>query len=298
MELSKIVKTGAPKHAPRIFLYGEEKIGKSSLAASAPSPIFLCGEDGLIGPQFAETPHYTPGNWSDARDFAKTLLTAKHTYKTFVVDTLDWIEPVLFAHLCARDSKKSIEEYGFGKGYVAAADEFRLFLADLERLMKSGMTIIILAHCHIKPFSNPAGDNYDRYEPKVLKQLAGLVKEWSDAILLARAKVYTHKDSSKSKAKGVGDIVRVINTNKCPAWDAGNRYSMPDELPLSWEAVAQAIESGKPDSPEAIEAEISESIEKSPMSTERKDAARQALVRDKGKVEALKLLLNRVRQAA
>jgi hypothetical protein len=229
MVLSNVIKTGVKKHPPRLFIYGEEKIGKSSLAAQAPKPVFMCGEDGLIGPQFESTAHYTPGNWADAKEFVKTLQASKE-YRTFVLDTLDWIEPLLFAHVCAKAGKADIEAFGYGKGYIAAADEFRLMLAELERLMQTGVTIIILAHSQIKAFSNPAGDNYDRYEPKVSKQIAGLVKEWSDAILLARAKVFTKKESQKSKAKGVGDVVRVLNTNKTPAWDAGNRYSLPDEL--------------------------------------------------------------------
>lgn len=298
MDLSKIIKTGATKHPPRLFIYGEEKIGKSSLAASSPSPVFICGEDGLVGPQFDSTQHFTPTNWADVKEFVKTLIAGGHQFKTLVVDTLDWLEPILAAHVCSVGAKKNLEEFGFGKGYIAAADEFRLLLADMERLMKTGVGIIILAHCHIKGFQNPAGDNYDRYEPKCSKQIAGLVKEWSDAILLVRAKVYTHKESAKSKAKGVGDIVRVISTNKTPAWDAGNRYSMPDELPLSWDAIAASIESGRPDSPDAIEAEVSEMIEKSAMSSERKETARAAVIRDHGNANALKLLLNRVRQAA
>lgn len=297
MELSKVIKMGVKKKPPRLFIYGEEKIGKSSLAAQAPAPVFMCSESGLIGPQFEAVPHYVPANWADAKDFIKALQGSQE-YKTFVLDTLDWIEPLLNAHVCAKGGKASIEDFGYGKGYTAAADEFRLFLAELERLMQAGMAIIILAHCQIKAFANPAGDNYDRYEPKVSKQLAGLVKEWSDAILLARAKVFTKKESQKSKAKGVGDAVRVLNTNKTPAWDAGNRYSMPDELPLSWPDIATAIESGKPDNPDVIEAEIAEMIDRSPMSSERKEQARAALVRDKGKANDLKLLLNRVRQAA
>lgn len=295
MDLTKIIKRGQKKYPPRIFMIGEEKIGKSSFANDAPMPLFLCGENGLIGPQFSDTANYTPITWGDVKDFTKSVTTAE--CKTLVLDTLDWLEPLLFAYVSQRDGKKNIEEYGYGKGYIVAADEFRLFLADLERLNKSGITIIILAHCQVKTFNNPAGENYDRYEPKCAKQIAAMVKEWSDAVLFAHSRTYTHKEG-KAKAKGIGDGVRVINTNKTPAWDAGNRYGMPDELPLSWDAVAEAIENGKPDNPEIIEAEIIEAIDKSQMASEKKEFAKSALVRDKGNVMALKLLLNKIRQAA
>lgn len=295
MDISKFIKVGVKKRQPRIFLYGEEKIGKSSFAASAPNVLFVCGEDGLVGDQFANTKHITPLCWADVIDLAKTLLTEGSEFKSLAFDSLDWLEPMLYAHTCKLHGQKTIESFGFGKGIIAAVEELRILLSILEKL---DMTIIFIAHSHVKTFANPTGDNYDRYEPKANKLLAGLVKEWSDAILLARAKVYTNKDSAKAKAKGVGDIIRVINTNKQPSWDAGNRYSMPDELPLSWEAVAEAIKAGKVDEAAVIEAEISGLIERSPLATERKAEALAALARDKGKPEALKLLLNRVRQAA
>ena len=294
MDLSKVIKKGQSKNPPRIFLIGEEKIGKSSFANDAPGVVFLCAENGLVGAQFENTANYSPSTWGDVKDFLKSLPGG---FKTLAVDTLDWLEPLLFAYICQRDAKKNVEDYGYGKGYIAAADEYRLFLAELERINRAGMTIIQIAHCHVKNFANPAGENYDRYEPKCAKQISSMVKEWSDAVLFAHSKTYTHKEG-KSKAKGIGDGVRVIHTNKTPAWDAGNRYGMPDELPLSWQDVADAIESGKPDNAEAIEAEISETIEKSQISTERKESAKLALVRDKGRVQDLKILLNKIRQAA
>ena len=295
MDLQKVIKRGQQKYPPRIFMIGEEKIGKSSFANDAPEPLFLCGENGLVGQQFESTANYTPSTWGDVKDFVKSVTL--NDCKTLVIDTLDWLEPLLFAYVCHRDQKKSIEDYGFGKGYVIAAEEFRLFLAELERLNKSGIAIVVIAHCQVKAFNNPAGDNYDRYEPKCIKQILAMVKEWSDAVLFAHSRTYTHKDG-KAKAKGIGDGVRVINTNKTPAWDAGNRYGMPDELPLSWAAVAEAIENGKPDSPEQIEAEIIEAIDKSQMSSDRKEQAKCAVARDKGDIIKLKTLLNKVRQAA
>lgn len=297
IDLLKMVRKGQPKNPPRITMIGEEGVGKSTFAASAPSPLFMCSESGLVGTAFGDTSNVTPTSWTEAREIVASLIAGGHQFKTLVIDTLDWLEPLLFAFLCARDKKNGIEDYGYGKGYVVAADEFRLFLSDLERLNKTGVGIIILGHCQTKLFNNPIGDNYDRYEPKVTKQIAGLVREWSDVVLFARFKVYTHKEG-RSKAKGVGDCVRVLQTTKSPAWDAKNRYGLPDELPMSWDAVVTSITAETPDTPEAIEAEISDTIEKSSMPDKSKQNAKAALVRDKGNVQALKILLNRVRQAA
>ena len=298
MDFKAAIKKGQPKTAPRMVLIGEEGVGKSSFAADAPAPVFICAENGLVGSAFTQTENFNPANWESVKQFAKWLQTEKHSFKTLVIDTLDWLEPMLFSFICARDNQKSVEGYGYGKGYNVAADEARLFMAELERLNKSGMGIIIISHCQIKTFNNPLGDNYDRYEAKVSKQIAGLFKEWADVVLFARFKIYTAKESVKSKAKGVGDAVRVIQTTKNPAWDAKNRYSLPDELPLDYSAVMVAIENERPDTDEAIEKEIKELIEQSPMVEERKVSARSALSRDKGNSNKLKVLLNRVREAA
>lgn len=249
------IKVGQPKLPPRIFLYGTEKIGKSTAGAEAPNPVFLCSEDGLVGSQFANTPNFSASTWEEAMAFADYLATEDHGYQFFVTDTLDWLQVKLFEFLCRRDQKESIEDYGFGKGYDRAAEEFRGFLAKLDRINKRGIGILILAHSHVKGFQNPTGDNYDRYEPKVNPKISGLVKEWADAVLFAEAKVYTHKASKNSKAKAIGGDVHIVHTKKAPGWDAGNRYGLPHEMELDMPSILEAIANGNGaggDSPDAI----------------------------------------------
>ena len=59
--LDKITKNQKPR-APRIMMIGVEGVGKSTAGASMPNPVFICGESGLVGPQFAEIPSFTPEN--------------------------------------------------------------------------------------------------------------------------------------------------------------------------------------------------------------------------------------------
>jgi len=256
IDISKLNK-GQPQMPPRILMIGQEGVGKSTFANNSESPVFICAENGLVGPEFANTPNITPKNWVEVLETIKALTIQEHNYKTLVVDTLDWIEPLLHEFMCARDGKTDIIAYGYGKGFDLAAMEWRPFLAAIERLRAAKkMAVVFLAHAQIKSFSNPVGNNFDRYEAKISKQTAALTREWVDATLFACFEIFTHKDGQNSKAKGIGSGERVVYTNHSPAWDAKNRYGMPDKLALDFDEVMAAIVGGKPDSNENIIAEI------------------------------------------
>lgn len=240
------IKIGSPPKPPRIVIIGVEGIGKSTAGAEMPSPIFLCSEDGLVGPQFANTPNFSAKNWEQAIGFLDYLLDNQTGYKSLIVDTVDWLEPMLQHFICTRDNEKSIESYegGFGKGYTAAATEFRKFTRRLNELRSKGFAVVILAHTIVKPFSNPTGENYDRYEPKAEKKIAAIVKEWADAVLFAEFRTFAVKGKGQSKAKGVGGQERIVHTQRSAGWDAKNRFGLPDEMPLDMPTILEAIEAG------------------------------------------------------
>jgi len=106
--------------------------------------------------------------------------------------------------------------------------------------LKRNLEVIFLAHATIKAFADPAGDNFDRYIMKGHDKFTGLIKEWSDVVLFARHEVYVKKESkAATKGKAIGGA-RVVHTNWNAAWDAGNRLSLPETLPLNYDAYAEA----------------------------------------------------------
>lgn len=236
MSLQAVV-TGRRAQPMRIMLYGVEGVGKSSFAAGAPAPIFLGAEDGTAELDVTRLPKAE--EWQDVLDGIHVLKTEQHKYKTLVVDTLDWAEPMLWRFICKRDSQESIEGYGYGKGYVAALDEWRFFLQRLEGLRSIGMNVVLLAHSWIKPFANPEGDNFDRYELKLNNKAAGLLKEWADCVLFANYETFAKKNEKK-QVKGLATGARFIYTERRAAYDAKNRYGLPPQLPLSWSAFTDA----------------------------------------------------------
>jgi hypothetical protein len=244
----------------RALLYGVEGVGKSTFGANAPSPVFLGAEDGTS--QLDVARFHAPESWQDLLEAVQVLTNEPHDFKTLVLDTLDWAEPLLWAHICHRDTTakspiRSIEDYGYGKGYSAALDEWRIFLAALERLRKAkGMHVILIAHSWIKSFKNPEGDDFDRYELKLNAKASGLMKEWADAVLFANYETYAVKDAKTKRVRGVSNGARVLYTSRTAAYDAKNRYSLPETLPLSWTDFVGAVANQQPADPTALIAEI------------------------------------------
>jgi hypothetical protein len=294
MNLKAMVKKGQDQLPPRIMIVGVESVGKSTLGNRTPSPLFICSENGLVGPEFANTPNVTPANWSDVIGTVDSLMTDEHPYKTVVFDTVDWMEPLLYAHLCRRDGKNDIEAYGYGKGYVLAGIEWRAFLGRLENLRaKKKMGIIFLAHCAIKTFNNPTGDNYDRYQTKMSKEISAITREWCDAVLFAAFENFVNKEGAKGKAVTSG--ARVVYTTHNPAWDAKNRYGMPERLPLDWEAISAAI-SGGAVKPEDVITEIETIMAGSSVFTDDdKVKVKSAIEKNKTNQTTLAQILNKVR---
>lgn len=226
------VTSGRLQKPPRIVIYGVEGIGKSSFAASAPAPIFEGAEDGTGELKVKRLPQ--PHSFQDVLDDIDELTTEAHQYQTYVLDTIDWLEPLIHAEVCRVGGKENIEDFGFGKGYIAALDLVRVLLARLDRLRDARkMTIILCAHCHIKAFNNPEGDNYDRYEMKIHAKSGALIREWADATLFANYDITTYEKNQKTKA--VSTKKRLIFTTKTAAFDAKNRYHLPEKLDLDWE---------------------------------------------------------------
>lgn len=233
------VTSGRLDRPPRLVVYGVEGIGKSTFAGGAPSAIFLGPENGTETLDVKRYP--TTRTWQDVLDAIDDLTLYDHSYNTLAIDTLDWIEPLIHEAVCqsVTPAKQSIEDFGFGKGYIEAISLGRMLLARLDRLRDAkGMTIILLAHCQIRPFKNPEGDDYDRYEMKLHSKLAAQFREWSDACLFANYEITTYEKNNK--AKGIATGKRLLFTERRAAFDAKNRLNLPTTMPLEWGAFESA----------------------------------------------------------
>jgi len=247
MKLLEQVRSG-PKPAPRrVMLYGTHGIGKSTFASNAPKPIFLQTEDGLGEIDCDKFP--LTASFDEAMKALSELYTDKHPYRTVVVDSLDWLERLIWSDVCRKRNVESIEDIGYAKGYTFALTQWREFLEGLTALRgDKGMTVVLIAHAKIERFENPETETYDRYVPRLHKLASAVVQEWCDEVLFASYKIHTKQNDegfNRKRAQGVGTGERIIRTQERPAHVAKNRLNLPDELPLDWAAYAQHLTNAK-----------------------------------------------------
>jgi hypothetical protein len=237
------LKSTAAVAAPRILLHGVAGIGKTTFASQADRPVVVQTEDGLGS---IKVPYFPLAKSFDAvMEALAALYTEAHDHKTVVVDSVDWLEPLVWERACRDNGWGSIEEPGYGKGYVAALDLWRQYLEGLNALRdQRGMTVIQLAHTDIKRFDSPEHEPYDRYVIKLHARAAALLQEHSDVVLFANYRISTVKSDvgfNKKVTRALGSGERVLYTAERPAFLAKNRYGLPDVLPLDWQAFAAAM---------------------------------------------------------
>ena len=226
---------------PRIVLFGSSGVGKTSFAASMNKPIFICTEDGLGK---IEVPHFPLAkSFEDVMENLQSLINNENDYKTLVIDSLDWLEPLIWDKACQDNNWKSIEQPGYGKGYVETLKYWRIYINSLNELREKGFTIMQIAHNQIKRFESPEIEAFDRHELKLHRKAADLILEHSDCCFFANFKLGTVQVKGKGgtmTTKAVsGD--RVIYTKESTAYLAKNRYGLPEMLPFVWETVREEM---------------------------------------------------------
>jgi hypothetical protein len=239
----KSIGSSKQNRPPRIVTYGPEGIGKSTFGASAPSPIFLPTEDGLDALDVQSFPLAT--SYSDVKSAIGALQKDKHSFSTLVIDSVDWLEPLVWGEVCKQHDKKQIEDFGYGKGYTYAADQWRSLLSDLNDLrISKSMAIVMIGHSMIKRFDDPSTEPYDRYRVKLHEKSGAVVREWADVLGFASQRVMTQKANvgfDKKVSRGVATGERMLWLHEQPAFEAKCRYATPDSVPLSWDALMAAI---------------------------------------------------------
>jgi len=228
--------------APKIVIAGPGKIGKTTFAASAPTAIGILTEDGADYVDANAFP--LASSLEEVYSAIKVLLTSDHSFESVFIDSLDWLEPLLHQHVCEQNKWTNIEAPGYGKGYVAAAEEWRTLLSGLEALrQQKNMAVILIAHDKIKHFESPLHDGYDQYVLKLHDRAAALVQEWADVIGWANYQIVTTESDAgygnkEVKARTTGK--RILHVEPHPAHMGGNRFGLKN-MPLDWEAFAAAL---------------------------------------------------------
>ena len=241
-DLTSISKTRRVR-APKIVLCGQGKVGKSTFAASAPRAVGILAEQGMDAIDSDAFPVAT--SLADVYGAIGTLINEPHDFASVYVDSLDWLEPLVHAHVCQANGWANIEAPGYGKGYIAAAGEWRTLLDGLDALRaQRNMAVILIAHDKIKRIEDPLTEGYDSHVLKLHDRASALVSEWADVIGYAGYRVFVNKvdgafkNEKETKASTTGE--RVLHVEAHPAHCGGNRFGLKN-MPLEWAAFSTAL---------------------------------------------------------
>jgi hypothetical protein len=234
MSILNKIKTGRVPRAQKVVLYAPEGFGKSTLASQFPDPLFLDVEDSTAQMEVARI---GPDDLPDLAAFESALaeIVKAKPCKTLVVDTIDWLEEMALRAVIKEAGNPKItgiEDFGYGKGYTILKERMTLLLNKLDRVLAAGIHVVLLAHSKVVKFEPPDGAGpFDRYELKLSKQVAPIIKEWADMLLFGNWRTQVKerdKHESGAQYKAVGGKERMMYCTRLAAWDAKNRHGMKD----------------------------------------------------------------------
>jgi hypothetical protein len=251
MTLMSRIQRGRTTKPPRLLVYGTEGIGKSTFASGAPKPIFIQTEDGLDEINCDKFPLAT--SYGEVQAALTELQTQEHDYETVVIDSLDWLERLIWDRVCQETGAKSIEKAdgGYARGYTHALIYWREIVDRLNVLRNDrGMVVVLIAHAKVEKFEDPESSPYDRYSPRLHKLAAALLSEWCDAVFFATRKIRTQtEDTGFNRKRTIAHAVgkdggeRILRTVGGPSCIAKNRFGIAEDLPLAWAAFLASLSS-------------------------------------------------------
>lgn len=244
MDLVNMISSGGEWHPPRLVLYGEAKVGKTSTCAEAPRPLFIGTDDGRRRLQVDGLP--IPSTWDE---FVSQLEAVAENagslgYKSVVTDTLNGVVELCAKHICRTqfggewaNQKTGFMAWGGNSGWSAVSEEMRRILPLYDSLTDSGIWVLLLAHSSTAKFRNPLEGDFDRYQPAVHPKVWARFREWADVILRVDFDRKIIEEGGRKRA--ISDSSRILRSSPTAAEDVGTRvgFDLPDKLPFSWASI-------------------------------------------------------------
>jgi len=224
-----------PENRPIICtVTGDAGVGKTRLAATFPSPVFIRSEDGMQSIPEADRPDALPvvENPKELWDQFTALINEEHEYKTVVLDSVTALERMFIQHVVDSDTKKpkSINQAlgGYGAGLAAVAAMHQRVRKAAGLLNAKGIHVVFIAHADTNTVELPDQDPYTRYDLRLGKRSVAPYVDDVDLVGYLKLTTYTMGDGERKKA--ISDGTRELVTYTSAAHVSKNRYGIKEEL--------------------------------------------------------------------
>ena len=233
------IESGIKRRAIKCVIMGCEGIGKSTLAAQFPNPLFIDTENGTARMNVRRI--VCNKSWEELIGIVEEVIKNPSICGTLIIDTADWAEQLAEDSVCTKNRVASIEGIAYGKGYKYLADCFNTLLKSLDRCIDLGINVVFTAHAKPRKYELPEEQGqFDRWEMKLTRQVSPLIKEWCDMLLFCNYKTFVITTENNTKKASGGK--RVMYTTHNPCWDAKNRFGLPEEMELDYKGIAHLFE--------------------------------------------------------
>lgn len=235
MNVFERLKSSKKKHPFSLAIYGPPGSGKTQFASEFPEPLYLyvAGEEPPDGVELENSDEIA--SYASLLGIFSDLLTNEHDFKTVIIDSLDKLEPMVWAATCRRngwdviDSNDKGSPTAFGKGYLGADVEWADYYEALGELNRAGVFVVQILHSETKSHKDPLVDDYDRYKPKLQKRALDLIYENCKALLFINRRLsikqidVAFSKKTVSKPEGMSGAERIIYTDERAGFLAKNR---------------------------------------------------------------------------
>jgi len=238
--MDSLITTTTPSPS-KMIVYGQPGVGKTTFAASAGAILIDCENGAGAVRGLKRTPYLQ--SWPQMRqwlvELASSPLPPDDDVSALAIDTIDWMVQRIVEHVVLDLDGKAqgdiTNTLGTAHGGYFKAREivqnivYRDLLPMLNAVADSGLAIILLAHAANTRMTAPEGFDLRLAAPDLPQWIAPPFIEWADAVL------YASRDGDQ----------RTLLTEGTNVILAKNRYGLPPQLPLSWPALMQAMNTSR-----------------------------------------------------
>jgi hypothetical protein len=204
-----------------VLVYGQTKIGKSTLCSQADSALFLATEPGLNALDVYQVPIQS---WEDLRKACAEIVEGNHPFKTVILDTIDNAYKFCTEYILAKFKVEHESDLGYGKGYALVNNEFQRVLTKLAFLPYG---LFLISHAKEMEVDSRTG-KYMRVVPTLPDKARKIVLGMADMVLFCDLEAV-------SGEKGEQSMRRVIRTKPSLYYEAGDRTGrLPETLELDF----------------------------------------------------------------